>query len=625
MLRRLHGAPALLSLALACAPRKDVATHSPEPARAEEAGRADAPATGPKVSDDPVITRIVELGRNETQVHQHLRHLTKVIGPRLTGSHALMVAERWARDRFAAFGLDARLERWGEVPVGFDRGPWSGGMVSPATVPYVFTTRSWSPGVFGPARGKAVAYPSRVKDVTDDAARFAGTWVVHPKDEPRDEASTKLRTAIDDALAKAGVLGHIDRARDPKGDLVHTGGDYKIDWAKLPRDVHVVLRGDQHDDLSQRLSTGEGVELEFSIDNRFFRGPVPQHNVIADLVGSEWPDEYVIVGGHLDSWDGAEGAVDNGTGCATTLEAARLLVAAGAKPRRTIRFMLWSGEEQGLLGSEGYVAQHPELADKTSAVLVHDGGTNFLSGLRVTPEMAADMEKVFAPVMKLDPELPFALWYADSLRKGGSDHTPFIDKGIPGFFWEQDGRADYDKSHHTQYDTLDFAIPEYQQHSAMVVAIGALGLANLEKKLDRTDSAAIPRRQTGADMDGSRVKKLEKDGRAAKAGVKVGDEIIEVEGVTGGREKFRAFMAPGDKKKIVVLRKGKKVALVLDFTDDPADAERDARRDRRKQRFGELDYEKPFAGRAIDKPKPPEAAPPAAAAPGATPAPASAK
>ena len=92
--------------------------------------------------------------------------------------------------------------------------------------------------------------------------------------------------------------------------------------------------------------------------------------------------------------------------------------------------MLWSGEEQGLLGSEAYVAQHPELADKVSAVLVHDGGTNFLSGLRVTPEMADDMKKVFDPVMKLDPELPFALWYSDSLRGGGSDHSSFIAKGL---------------------------------------------------------------------------------------------------------------------------------------------------------------------------------------------------
>jgi len=311
----------------------------------------------------------------------------------------------------------------------------------------------------------------------------------------------------------------------------------------------------------------------------------------------------VIVGGHLDSWDGAQGAVDNATGCATTLEAARLLVAAGAAPRRTIRFMLWSGEEQGLLGSEAYVEQHPELAERTSVVLVHDGGTNFLSGLKVTPEMAEDMKKVFAPVFDLNPEMPFALWYADALRKGGSDHGPFIDKGIPGFFWQQDGRADYDHSHHTQYDTVEFAVPEYQKHSAMVVAIAALGFANLDHKLDRTDSAALARRQIGADMDGTRVTKVEKDGRGAKAGLRVGDEIVAVDGEGGSRgAMFRRFMGEGTKKKVGILRKGKKLELVVDFSDDPSEAERNARRERRKQKFGDLDYEKPFAGRALEKP-----------------------
>ncbi|MBC8073091.1 MAG: M20/M25/M40 family metallo-hydrolase [Deltaproteobacteria bacterium] len=571
------------------------------------------------MSDDPVVQRIVELGRTDSKVHEHLRHLAEVIGPRLTGSHALMIAERWARDRFAAFGLTAKLERWGEIPVGFDRGPWSGGMVAPVAVPWVFITRAWTPGVLGPVRGKAAWYPSRAKEVTAAPQSFAGAWIVQPKPDAAnapvlDEAQ---RTAIDDALAAAGIAGYIERARDPKGELVHTGGNHKIEWAKLPRDVRVSLRGDQHDDLTRRMAAGEPVEIELSIDNRFFKGPVPQHNVVADLVGSELPDELVIVGGHLDSWDGARGAVDNGTGCATTLEAARLLVAAGAKPRRTIRFMLWGGEEQGLLGSEAYVAQHPELVERVSVVLVHDGGTNFLSGLQVTPEMAEDMLAVFAPVMQLDPELPFALRYTDALRKGGSDHSPFIDKGIPGFFWEQDGRADYDHSHHTQYDTLEFAIPEYQQHSAMVVAIAALGFANLDHKLDRTDSAALPRRQIGAELDGMKVTKLDKAGRAAKAGAKQGDEIVAVEGVaaTSRRDVFRAVSSPGDKKTITVLRKRKRVELVLDFANDPADAEREARRARRKTRFGELDYDKPFAGRELPKPKPEVEPAPSPAAP----------
>jgi hypothetical protein len=320
---------ALALLALACSPRQDTSNAPVRGAQATAA--ADAKAATPKVprvSDDPVVQKVVELGITASQVDDHLHHLANEIGPRLTGSHNLMIAEAWARDRFAAFGLEAKLEAWGELPVGFDRGPWSGGMVAPQSAKYDFTTRAWTPGVFGPLRGKAVAYPTSAAEVQKDPKRFAGAWVVHAK---ADELDDKARKKIDDALFAAKIAGHVERARDPKGELVHTTGKYDIDWSALPRDVHVVLRGDQHDDLTKRIGAGEPVELEFAIDNRFFRGPVPQHNVVADLVGSELPDELVIVGGHLDSWDGARGAVDNATGCATTLEAARLLVAAGAR------------------------------------------------------------------------------------------------------------------------------------------------------------------------------------------------------------------------------------------------------------------------------------------------------
>lgn len=590
-------------LALACAPRRDVAITPGGDGASPQPIVTPALAPVPAVSDDPTIQKIVELGIRDSKVDEPLHQLAEVIGPRLTGSHRLMQAEAWARDRFAAFGLDAKLERWGEVPVGFDRGPWSGGMVAPAQVSFDFTTRAWSPGVFGPARGRAVMYPPDLAAVKKQPTRFAGAWIVHPA---KDEIDQATRTAIDDALAAAGALGHIDRARDRGGKLVHTSGEHEIAWTAIPRDVHVLLRGDQHDDLSKRIAAGEPVELEFAIDNRFFRGPVPQYNVVADLRGSELPDELVIVGGHIDSWDGAQGAVDNATGCATTIEAARLLVAAGAKPRRTIRFMLWSGEEQGLLGSKAYVEAHPELADRTSAVLVHDGGTNFLSGLKVTPEMAADMKQVFAPVLALDPELPFALWYTDAMRPGGSDHSPFIAKGIPGFFWEQSGRADYDHSHHTQYDTVAFAIAEYQRHSAMVVAIGALGLANLDHRLDRTDASALPRRDLGLELEGFTVRKLVDGGLGQKVGFRVGDEIVAVDGEGGSRgEMFRRFFGGSSKKAITVVRKGKKVELAVDFASDPGEIEREARRARRKQAFGELDYDKPFVGREWTAPEAP--------------------
>ncbi len=606
----------LACLALACA--KDPApSQSPETAAANGPESTASPEASipawPTVSEDPVVQRIVELGHTESQVDAHLSYLTTTFGPRLTSSHALMAAERWATEQFASWGLRASLEPWGSYPVGFDRGEWSGGIVSPEAQSYDFITRSWTPGLAGPHRGRALLYPASVakaKALAKKKDEVEGAWIVLPADV-RDSHDAKARTAIEKALAEAGAAGFIHAARDPDKELVHTSGDHEISWDDLPTQVHINLRGDQHEALMAMLAPKEGepvaVELEFSIHNSFFRGPVIQNNVIADIVGSEKPEELVIVGGHLDSWDGAVGAVDNGTGVATTMEAARLLMAAGAKPKRTIRFMLWSGEEQGLFGSTKYVEAHPELMDKVSAVLVHDGGTNFLAGLSITPEMLEDAKQIFAPLLALNEAMPFHLQLTPELQTGGSDHTPFARAGAPAFFWIQEGRADYDHAHHTQFDTLDAAVPEYQQHSAMVVAISAYQLANHERMLPREFAKPMARRELGIDFGpGFTVESLEKDGVAKKAGIKKGDKLLHLEGMEGAHP-WATYMAmqQGDpKKKLVVERKGQKQTVTLDWSDAPGEKERAAREQSRKASFGELKYGEPVWGKTLPKPEP---------------------
>lgn len=541
----------------------------------------------PDVGGDAVVRRVVELGHTDNKVHEHLRHLTETFGPRLTSSHNLMAAEKWCRDQFTKWGLEANLERWGEMPVGFDRGPWWGKMhtasgESGKAIDLDITTRAWSPGALGPVRAKAVMSPLTVRDVSKRKGEVKGAWVVEPprKDDKRDK---KTKEKVRSKLEEAGVLGFIHKSRSSK-NLVHTGGDSRKPWEELPTAVGVYVRADQYADLVKRIDANENVELEFSIDNRFFRGPVPQHNVVADIPGISRPDEYVIIGGHIDSWDGATGANDNGTGVSTTMEAARLLMAAGAKPQRTIRFILWSGEEQGLLGSKGYAEKHKDLMPRINAVLVHDGGTNYLSGLRVTPEMHADMQRVFAPVMKLSKDRPFELKLADSLLPGGSDHTPFIKAGVPGFFWEQDGKADYNHVHHTQHDNIEEAVEEYQRHSAMVVAIAAYNLANLDHLLSRENSSPIPWRRMSVDLDGLTVRSVQKGGKAAAAGLKAGDKIISIDGakVEGMWPLLKALQKGATKKTVVVERNGKSVETVLDYSADPAEAERSRRREIRK-------------------------------------------
>jgi Zn-dependent M28 family amino/carboxypeptidase len=149
--------------------------------------------------------------------------------------------------------------------------------------------------------------------------------------------------------------------------------------------------------------------------------------------------------------------------------------------------MLWSGEEQGLLGSRAFVEKHREEVNKNcSAVFVHDGGTNYVSGIICTEAMKPDFEKIFASAMELDERAPFEIETVATIRpRGGSDHVSFIQAGVPGFFWKQAGRATYRTTHHTQFDTYDSVVPEYQKHSSIVIAIGAMGTANLDHLLPR--------------------------------------------------------------------------------------------------------------------------------------------
>ncbi|MEM6996781.1 MAG: hypothetical protein AAF721_40135, partial [Myxococcota bacterium] len=171
----------------------------------------------PDVGGDAVVQAIVRLGHTEPKVTEHVAYLTQDIGPRLTGSHRLMTAEQWCRDQFAAWGLDAKLEKWGDFPVGFDRGPWSGGMVSPEEIDYDFITPAWTPGVVGPLRGAATLYPKSLAEVKRRKAELGGAWVVRGRDLGIDR---KVRDKIDAALDDLGIAGLVLADRDKAGELV---------------------------------------------------------------------------------------------------------------------------------------------------------------------------------------------------------------------------------------------------------------------------------------------------------------------------------------------------------------------------------------------------------------------
>src|SRR6185295_12570494 len=472
-------------------------------------------------TSEPVVDAMIREERENSRVMDYLAHLTEAIGPRLTGSTRLDQACEWTRSEFEKMGLRTRLEEWGSFPVGFDRGSWSARMTVPENLPLTIGFNAWTPGTAGPVSGPAILAPTSDLELASVKEKLKGAWVISSE-----RNAEKFRIAYEEA----GVAGVIRTEGD---ELIHTGWDFRVAEGKLPRLVTVIMLGSQHQKIVEFLRSGKDVQLTIDIDVRFRKGPIPLYNVIAELPGSEKPDELVIVGGHLDSWDGATGATDNGTGVCTTLEAARLLTLTGARPKRTIRFMLWTGEEQGMLGSRAYVKAHPEELPRISAVLVHDGGTNYVSGLQALESMVPALEKALAPLLQLDEDRSFRIRKGGRLPFGtGSDHDSYLTAGVPGFHWLQSGRADYAFGHHTQNDTLALVVPEYQRHSSMVVAVSALRIANLPDLLPRTGLRAAPKRRSlGAGLgDEMQVVELAKDGPAEKAGVKLGDKVVRMNG-----------------------------------------------------------------------------------------------
>jgi Zn-dependent M28 family amino/carboxypeptidase len=275
---------------------------------------------------------------------------------------------------------------------------------------------------------------------------------------------------------------------------VITSGNFRNKtWENHPTDRSVTIRKSDMEAVKAQMDAGKPVTLEFNLDQKWRKGPIVLNNVVAEIKGVEKPDEVVIISGHIDSWDGpgSVGASDNGTGTITAMEAARLIMKSGAKPKRTIRFVLWSGEEQGIYGSRAYVAKHQGELDKISAVFVDDGGSNYIGGYNGGANMRNMMESAFAPVASAYSDLPMRFTERTNPRTQiGSDQDSFNAVGVPGFFTletgtEKYGTQDYNFIHHTQHDTLKYVIPKYMEQSSVAHAVTGLSIANAETMLPR--------------------------------------------------------------------------------------------------------------------------------------------
>lgn len=451
-----------------------------------------------------VVARIVEEGKEDSRVWATLLHLSENIGPRLTGSTRLQYACMWARDEFSRLGLvNSELQKWGEIPVGFDRGPSSVRVLVPEARELEFTTRSWSAGTDGPVAGPVLAMPTTRAELDAVRDRLDGAWVLvessRRRRPPADEddaarAAREEKEAVAAEVVEMPIAGTLSGSRT---DQVTTGGLRgwrELSFDDLPEDVAVTLPRSDFEEIQAWLEAGQEVEMEIDLDHSFLEGPIPVYNVVAEIPGTELPEEVVIFSAHLDSWDGpgSMGTQDNGTGSSVMIEAARILSEAGVRPRRTIRFCLWTGEEQGLLGSRAYVESlSEEERARISAAFVDDGGTNYQGGLVCIESMKPMLDEAIAPAQAAFPDYEIVNIVQDEMPKGGSsDHASFNRAGIPGFFWIEKGSGGREEKTyrfvwHTQHDTPRYAVEEYLVQSATTSALVAAYLANAETLLPR--------------------------------------------------------------------------------------------------------------------------------------------
>lgn len=447
----------------------------------------------PESQDDPVLKRIIELGMTDNQAMKWLDIACNRFGGRYTGTDAYNNAAEWAVYEFRKWGMQVELDEVGEVPVGFNRGPYFGKMIEPTEKALYFGTPSYTAGTKGVQQGPAVIAPEDSMQILSMKDQFKDAWVLIPGDSrgfARDGRRETRKSFLVRTLEETGALGTIQRARVP----IQMMDGAVSSWEDLPTLPDIKLQDIQYDEIKGIVSGGNTVELEFEIRNWFKLGPVKYHNIIAWIPGTTYPDEYVIMSGHFDSFDGATGAVDDGSGFTPGMEAARLILKAGGTPKRTIMVHLFAAEENGIIGSQSWIRKNPEKIPKIAVLMNRDGSPSAITGVTVPGSWSAGFEKIVEPLKNLNPTFPFELSVNNypgtrATRAGGTDASAFSMVGVPTLRMNTETDYQYSRAWHTLFDTYNEVEPyrEHQEHSALVMAVLAYGIANLDRQLSRDD------------------------------------------------------------------------------------------------------------------------------------------
>ncbi len=478
-------------------------------------------------------------GFQHSQVMEVEGYLTDVYGPRLTNSPDMREAAQYAEKTLTGWGIsDVHEEPW-EFGRGWSNDRMVARAVSPRAFPLIAYAKAWTPGTNGPVTAEAVYAPiEREEDFASYKGKLKGKFVlvspveaVEPRFSPighrytEDElaamamspdpgrtpdarrfaqfrARREFQTRRNAFLLSEGVAAVLEPGRGVGGTVfVSSGGSQDPKAPPVP--AQVVVATEHYNRLVRMIEKHVQVTLQFDIKNTFYDKDLNSFNIVGDIPGSDKADQVVMLGAHFDSWHAATGATDNAAGSAIMMEAMRILKASGVKLRRTVRIALWTGEEEGLLGSKAYVLQHfgdpktmalkPEQA-KISGYFNVDNGTGAIRGVYLQGNEAV------APIFErwMEPFHDLGMHTLTLRDTGGTDHLSFDAVGIPGFQFIQDPVEYETETHHSNMDLYERVQPGDMMKDAVIVASFVYDAANRDDLLPRKPLPPAPKTTTSA-------------------------------------------------------------------------------------------------------------------------------
>lgn len=451
---------------------------------AAQVARAEEHFKGPdEDGTKPALTKIAGEGFMNSHAFNYLEELSDNVGARVTGSPEAQKAIDWGMAKMKAIGLEnVHAEKW-QLWRGWRRGTAEGELLSPLHRKLHVDAMGWTGSTpAGGVEGNVVA--ANLFDLDDEIkniARLKGKIVLVQRRGSPKKSFDLIFAQFGDFLREAGkagallVVGGQGGSKASGLNLTHTG-ILGFD-ADFPIPV-VSMTAEDEGQLERYLDAGVNPRLRFNVQNTFTNGPVESANVVGELRGRENPEQILVVGAHLDSWDLAEGTTDNGVGSACVLAAAEAIERSGMKPRRTIRFVLFTGEEQGLDGSLAYVKQHhAELANYLGD-LVLDSGPGPVSDIQLGGR--DDLVEAFQPFARSLAEIREIK--VDEKVENGTDTLPFSLAGLPGINMNQDS-PDYKYTHHSAADALEAVKPDILAQDATLMALTAFWIADRPERL----------------------------------------------------------------------------------------------------------------------------------------------